>query len=161
MAIEDVFEGARTALIIFDAYVNTVAQEIGRERAMSLLAKTAEDLGIMQGTMMKKQPGIREVDAKAAWPLLKSVPQSLGISLEMIEETPQRAVAKVGIGKCSVYEAAQMLEMDAVSIEAMCCTGPERLMNAAAKQLNPKLSFRVRKFRSSPQDFCEEEVILG
>jgi hypothetical protein len=33
-------------------------------------------------------------------------------------------------------------------------------MGATAKQLNPNLSFRVTKFRSTPDDFCEEEIVL-
>ncbi len=66
MAIEDAFMGARAALVIFDAYVNTVAQEIGRERAVALMTKMCESIGAMRGKMMKEQSGIKEFDAKTA-----------------------------------------------------------------------------------------------
>ena len=33
MAIEDTFSGAKNAFVFYQAFVNTVAQEIGRERA--------------------------------------------------------------------------------------------------------------------------------
>ena len=34
MAIEDAFMGARIALILFDVYVNMVAQEIGKKEPL-------------------------------------------------------------------------------------------------------------------------------
>jgi hypothetical protein len=159
MAIGDVFNGAKTALTLFDAYINTVAQEIGMERALSLMTKVCENMGATQGKMMKEQSGIKEFDAKAASSLLRTVPEGLGISMEVLEESPKKVVGKVE--KCSVYEAAQMLGMDAKTIEAMCRAGSNRFMDAVAKQLNPNLSFRVTKFRSAPDDFCLEETVLG
>lgn len=159
MAIEDVFDGAKTGLTLFDAYLNTVAQEIGMERAIALMTKTCETMGAMQGQMLKEQSGIAEFDAKAAWPLLKTIPESFGISKAEIEESPQKVV--VNVGRCPVYEAAQMLGMDAKTIEGMCRAGPGRLMDTAAKQLNPNLDYRLRKFRLGSDDFCQEEVVLG
>jgi len=159
MAIEDVFNGAKKAMTLFDAYTNTVAQEIGMERALSLMTKMCENMGAMQGKMMKEQSGIKEFDAKAAASLLKTVPEGLGISVEVLEESPKKVVHKVR--KCSVYEAAHMLGMDAKTIETMCRASSARFMETIAKQLNPNLSFRVTKFRSAPDDFCVEETTLG
>ena len=159
MAIEDVFNGAKKALTLFDAYTNTVAQEIGMERAVSLMTKMCENMGAIQGKMMKEQAGIKEFDAKAAWSLLRTTPEGLGLSIEVLEESPERVVVKVG--KCSVYEAAHMLGMDAKTIETMCRASSEKFMDTVAKQLNPNLSSRITKFRSAPDDFCEEEIVLG
>jgi hypothetical protein len=159
MAIEDVFNGAKTAMMLFDAYLNTVAQEIGMERALALQTKMGEQMGTLQAMMMKEQSGIKQFDAKVAWSLIRTIPDSLGVSIEVVEESPRRVVVKCG--RCSIYEAAQMLGMDAKTIEAGCRAGPEKVMNAAAKELNPKLNFRVTKFRSTPDDFCQEEVVQG
>jgi predicted hydrocarbon binding protein len=159
MAIEDVFNGAKTALTLFDAYTNTVAQEIGMERAVSLMTKMSENIGAMQGKMMKQQSGIKEFDAKAAASLLRTVPEGLGLSLEVLEESPKRVVHK--IRKCSVYEAAHMLGINAKAIETMCRASSARFMDTFAKQLNPNLSVRLAKFRSAPDDFCLEETVLG
>lgn len=158
MAIEDAFRAAKTVLTLFDVYVNTVAQEIGRERAEALMTKVCEFAGAMQGMMMKKQSGIKEFDAKVAWSLAKMFKDNLGASHEVIEESPQRVVIRNG--RCPIYEAAQTLGMEATAIETGCRTGPMTLISAAIKQLNPNLSLRVRKFRSTPDDFCEEEIIL-
>ena len=159
MATKDAFSGAKTAMMLFDAYTNTVAQEIGMERAAGLMTKMCENMGAMQGKMMKEQAGIKEFDAKAAWSLLRTTPENLGLSFKVVEESPKRVLVKVG--KCSVYEAAHTLGMDAKTIEAMCHASSERFMDTLAKQLNPSLSFRIKKFRSASDDFCEEEVILG
>jgi len=159
MATEDVFRGAKTALIFLNAYLNVVAQEIGMERAIALQTKMCESMGAMQGKMMKEQSGIKEFDAKAAWSLVKNLKESLGESYEVLEESPQRVV--VSNGRCPIYEAARTLGMDAKTIETGCRAGPMRFMDAVAKQLNPSLNLRVRKFRSTPDGFCEEEIVLG
>jgi len=158
MAIEDAFMGARTALMLFDAYVNTVAQEIGRERAVALMAKMCESIGAMRGKMMKEQSSIKEFNAKTAWSLVKSLKDILGESHEVLEESPQRLLVRNG--RCPFYEAARMLGMDANTIGAGCRAGPMRLMDTVVKQLNPNLNLQVRKFRSTPEDFCEEEIVL-
>ena len=76
-----------------------------------------------------------------------------------LEESPKRVVFKSG--KCPIYEAAQMVGLDAKTIEAMCRAGSLKFMDTAAKQLNPNLNYQIRKFRSGPDDFCEEEILLG
>jgi len=159
MATEDVFNAAKTAFTWFEAYFNTVAQEIGMERALSLFTKMCENMGAMQGRMMKDQAGIKEFDAKAAWSLMRTTPEGLGLSMEVVEESPQRVVVR--FRKCPIYEAAQMLGMDAKTIETMCRTSTERLMGTLAKQLNPNLSYRLSKVKSALDDFCEEELVLG
>ena len=128
----------------------------GREQALGLLTRTVESLGAMQGQMLKQQAGVEQADAKTAWTLAATVPDSLGILTEVVEESSQKAVRKGS--RCSVYEAAQMLGMDAKSF---CRAGPSRFMDTLVKQLNPNLSMQVLKFRSSADDFCEEAIVLG
>lgn len=156
MVNEEVFNAARNGFTFLEAYINTVAQEIGMERALGLLTKMCEGVGTMQGQLLKKQAGVEEADAKTGGALVRTVPESLGIAIEVIEESSEKAVWKCG--RCSVYEAAQMLGMDAKSF---CRAGSSRFMDTAAKQLNPNLSMQVLKFRSSADDFCEEAVVLG
>jgi len=50
--------------------------------------------------------------------------------------------------------------IDHAAIEQMCRNGPGRFMDTAAKQLNPGLSYRLKKFKSGPDDTCEEEMVL-
>ena len=160
MASEDVFNGAKTAMMFLDAYVNTVGQEIGMERALGLFTKTCENMGAPRGKMMKEQSGMKQFDARAAWSLLKSLKDSFGFSCEVLEQGPTRVVVRNNT--CPFYEAAQTLGIDAKAIEASFCRGgPIRTANAAVKQLNANLSVQVRKFRSAINDFCEEEIIIS
>jgi hypothetical protein len=56
--------------------------------------------------------------------------------------------------------ASAMTFMNAY-IETMCRNGPARLMDTITKELNPNLSYELRKFRSGKDDFCEEAIIHG
>jgi hypothetical protein len=98
------------------------------------------------------------VAREIAWSLLKTIPEELGLNFQIIEESPKRVVVRAG--RCSIYEAAQALGIDNKSIETMCKFSSNRFDASLVKQLNPSLSYRVRKFRSSADDFCEEEITL-
>jgi len=156
MASEEVLNGATAAFTFLHAYLNTVAEEIGMERALALVTKMCESMGTMQGQMLKQQAGVEQADAKTAWTLAAAVVGGLGLATEVVEESSQKAVRR-NI-RCPVYEAAQMLGMDAKSF---CRAGSLRFMDALVKQLNPSLSMQVLKYRSSADDFCVEAVVLG
>ena len=159
MPAKDAFNGAKTALMMMDAFAGTVAQEIGKERALGLMAKTCENLAASMGKIMKQQAGNKEIDARVAWSMLKTSPEAMGITFQVTEESPQRVSLRSG--KCPIYEAAQELGMDNKTIETMCKYSTNIFDDVLVKQLNPSLSFRMLKFRSTADDPCEEEVVLG
>jgi hypothetical protein len=158
MAVEDKFNGAKNAFTFFFAYLNTVAQEIGMEQAAALSTKVDETMGATGGKRIKEQAGTGQFDAKAAALLARnSIEEGFGIASEVIEESPQRAAFR--IGRCPVYEAAEAAGLDVKDIEALCHAGPLKYMNAMVRQLNPNLSYQLRKFRSAADDFCEEAIV--
>ena len=157
MGKEDVFNGAKSAMTFYDAYLKTVGEEIGMDKAVSLHTKMFETLGKMQGQMIKEEAGTEEIDTKTALSLTKGAPESIGISMEVVEESPQKISFKVG--KCPIYEAAQMMGVDAETIETLCRSGPVKFMDAMTKQLNPNFSYQLQKFRSGADDFCEEVIV--
>lgn len=159
MTIEDTYSGATSAMTFMNAYIKTVAEEIGMDRAVSLLTKMCESMGAMQGKMLKEKAGAEELDAVAAWSLVKTVPEGIGIGAEVIKESPNEIVFKTG--RCPLYSAGQMLGLDNNTIETMCRSGAARLMDTITKELNPNLSYQLRKFRSGEDDFCEEAIIQG
>jgi hypothetical protein len=159
MAVEDRFDGAKNAFAAFFAYLDAVAQEIGLERANALSTKVDETMGAAQGMMMKEQAGTEQLDVSAAALLAKnSIEGDFGITSEVMEESPQRVALK--IGRCPVYEAALTAGVDVKDVKSLCQSGPLRYMNAMVKQLNPNLSYQLRKFRSSADDFCEEAIVV-
>jgi hypothetical protein len=160
MAVEDKFSGAKNTFTLFFAYLNAVAQEIGMEQAAALSTKVDEAMGAAQGKMIKEQAGIEQFDAKAAALLARNaIEEGFGITSEVTEESPQRVAFK--IGRCPVFEAAEAAGLDVKNIEALCHDGPLKYMNAMVKQLNPNLSYQLRKFRSGADDYCEEAIALS
>jgi hypothetical protein len=159
MAVEDTFNGAKNGYLMLHAYTNTVAQAIGMEQALALATKMCETMGAAQGKMIKEQAGIEEFDTRAAYQGLNTMDEGVGILSEVIEESPQKIMFKVG--RCPIYEAAQALGMDTKAIEANCRASSIRFMEAMAKQLNPNLSYQLTKFRSAADDYCEEAVLLA
>ncbi len=158
MAFEDTFKGARNAYIYYFAYLTMVAQEIGMERAIALQTKMCEETGTLDGKIIKEQAGVEEFDAKAVASLAENYVESIGISSEVIEESPQKVSFK--IGGCPLYEAAQAVGLEDEIIEALCRAGPVRNMDSMVKQLNPNLNYQLRKFRSGTDNFCEEAIVL-
>jgi hypothetical protein len=160
MAIEDTFNGAKNGLALLQGFFNAVAQDIGMERAIALDAKVYKAMGAMQGKMMKEQASMEKFDAKAAASMaLNSIRESFGIRSEVIEESPQRVMVRCH--RCPVYEASQMVGLDTEVIETLCRASSIGFMDTMVKQLNPNLSYQLSKFRSGPDEFCEEEILLG
>ena len=156
MAIEDTYNGAASAMTFMNAYIKTVAEEIGMDRAVSLLTKMCESMGAIQGKILKEKAGAEELDIQAAWALVKKVPEGIGIGAEVIKESPKEIVVKMG--RCPLYSAGQMLGMDNATIETMCRNGAARLMDTITKELNPNFSYQLSKFRTGKEDFCEEAI---
>jgi hypothetical protein len=159
MAIEDTFRGAKNAYIYYFAYLTTVAEEIGMERAIALQTKMCEATGTSDGKIIKEQADFEEFDAKAVASLAENYVESIGASPEVIEESPKKVSFKVI--RCPLYEAAQAVGLENETIEALCRAGPVMNMDLMVKQLNPNLNYQLRKFRSSEDNFCEEVIELG
>ncbi len=160
MATEDIFVGAKNAYTFVFAYINTVGQEIGMERAIDLDTKMCETMGMAQGLALREQTGVEEVDLAAVSLLTERfLEESLGITSELLEEDAGKRLFRVG--RCPLYEAAEALGMDNATIEGLCRSGAVRFMDSMVKQLNPALSYHLQEFRSSAQGSCIEGMYLS
>ena len=158
MASEDTFNGAKNAFSFLGVYMNNTAQEIGLERALALFTKTCQALGIGLGKMKKEQAGDTAIDAQTAHSLVRG-DESLGAVNEVLEESP--TLVRFKCMRCPAYEGAQMAGVDQAVIESMCRNGSIAAMDAAVKQLNPRLSYQLIRYRSGADDFCEEQISLA
>ena len=158
MTKEDVFNTAKNFVSMYGVFFNNVTEEIGLERALELDAKTNEMMGLQMGQMTKEQMGIKELDLKTAATVAMSVVSGFGISKVDAEEKPTSVLIKVH--GCPVYEGRHAVGIDEETIEAMCRKGALRFMDTFFKQLDPNASYQLKKFRSSPDDCCEEEFTL-
>jgi hypothetical protein len=160
MANTEILHGATNAFAFFFAYLNTVGQEIGMDRAIALDTTMCEMMGAAQGQAIKAQAGLDEIDLATAASLAgRSIEEGLGISSEVIEESAGRITSRVG--RCPIYEAAQAVGMDGATIEAVCRASAIRYMDTMVKQWNPSLSYRLDEFRSAADGHCIEEVVLS
>jgi hypothetical protein len=159
MTVEDTFNGANAALVFDHAWRNAVAQVLGMEQALAIETKICEAMGTAQGKMIKEQTGIDEFNTITARQMLTNLmEEGFGVLSDVIEESPQ--MARIKVGRCPVYESALALGMDVEAIESSCRAGSVRFMDSVAKQLNPNLGWQLINFRSTPDGYCEEAVVL-
>ena len=127
----------------YDSYLRAVAEIHGMRARLQAL---------------KDRTGTHYVDALTAARLLAELVGVVGFEPEVVEESPNRVLLKPG--RCPIYEAGRALGMDHSAIEASCRTRTLPRMDRAAKELNPRLRYRLVKFRAGPDDSCVEEVLM-
>jgi hypothetical protein len=154
---EKMYNGVKHGLKVQDIFIQTVSGEIGMDRTVELLAKTEEEMGKIQGRILRQNSLIKKFDAHTAAALIRATFESLGISIKMQEEST-RSVLFTCI-RCPNYTAAHELGIDDKAIESWCRVSNIKFMDIMVKQLNPDLSVRLVKFRTAPEDFCEEEIV--
>ena len=158
MGLEDVLKGATNGFANFFAYLSFVAQEVGMEKAIDINTKMAKYMGRVQGDMIKKQAGIEEADIKTTLSLVKGYLDGIGLTIDVLEESPTEVRYKCG--RCPVYDGCVMAGIDKGLYEDICRRAPAEFMDALVKQFNPKLSYQLTKFRTAPDDFCVECIVL-
>ena len=158
MTNEDAFNAAKNVFSMYGVFYNNVAEKIGADQALELHKKTCEMMGTQMGQMTKEQMGIKKLDAKTAAIVTKTVVSGLGISNIDTEEKPTGVLIKVH--GCPSYEGFSAGGLDLETIESMCREGSLKFMNALTTQIDPNASYQLKKFRVSPDDYCEEEITL-
>jgi len=158
MKPNETFQGAKAAFTYHNFYLTTVGQEFGIAKAIALESLMCNNIGAMQGKFIRDKSGIKAFDAKIAYRIVKNVPEGYGIIGEVLEESPEKVRFKCR--NCSIYEGAQNAGLDEKTREAICRKGSIRYMDAMVKQLHPNLSYRLMKYRTSADDFCEEEIVM-
>jgi hypothetical protein len=159
MSLADTFTGARSGLAFLFAYQHTVAQAIGRERALELNKMMTRAMGTAQGEELREQVGVRDSPPRLAASLVgEFLEQMLGIQSRLLDGNEGEAVIKVG--RCPIYEAAEALGMENAAIEALCRSGSIPYMDAIVKQFNPDLAYELRQFRPSADGSCIETIVV-
>jgi len=160
MASHDTFKGAENAFTVFFLYLNEVAQKNGMEQAMALTNRAGETLGSELGAMLKLEADVAEFNTRAVATLAQNlIEERFGILSEIIEDKPDQVAFQIRM--CPVYQAARQIGLDRETIKTLCHAGPLRYMDALVKELNSRLSYRLKKFRSQTDGTCEEAIVLG
>jgi hypothetical protein len=158
MTVEDTFRGAKSGLTFLYVYQNTVAQDIGMERAVALNNRMAKAMGTAQGKALRERVDVKEIPPKLVASVAGAfLEQAMGIRSRVAEGTAEKAVIEVG--RCPIYEAAEALGMQNAGIEALCRAGAIQYMDALIKQFNPDLDYDVSQFRRSADAPCIEMIV--
>jgi len=157
MEIEDAFNAASNVFSMFGVFFDAVAKEIGRQKANSFLSESLGNFGASAGKASKEQMGIKELDVKTTSSFIKAMYEGLGVSV-VIQESPRKLVFRNG--KCPVYTGLKNVGYRDEDIEDFCRKGPGAMMDALFKQLDPTVTYTFTKYRRSPDDVCEEEVVF-
>ena len=158
METNETFNGAKAAFTFHHLYLNRVGQELGLAKAIDLESEMCEKTGRLQGKYIKINSGIRAFDPKTAYALVKAVPEGYGIVSEIMEEGPHKV--KIRCHHCPVYEGASDAGLDEKTRRQLCYKGTVKYMDSMVKQLNPRLSYRLTKYRTAADDICVEEIVL-
>lgn len=158
--MEERFVGASTAYIPYCAYVEALIKNIGEDKTFEILSASEKSRGIKVGKSVKKENPDVEYDLKKTMEtIVEMASQIAGIDI-VIELNDKRAVTLTQFGKCPVYEAAHSCGIPDEEIEKLCRAGSLVFLDNVVKQLNPELTYKVRKFRSQEDGGCVEEIVF-
>ena len=135
-----------------------MVKEIGEDKAYSMIEKSCQNMGALQGKMSKSQARrekIKEMNPSNVAFLASDAIKGFGIASEILKESDEKVSIKVK--RCPVYEAAKMMGLDP---EPLCRSSSLPFMDSLVKELNPNLQYKLEKFRIGQDDFCEESISL-
>jgi hypothetical protein len=158
VGVEDFFEAAKNVWTFFITYRAGLVDAVGTEQALAWDNKIHEIVGTNMGQTLKEQAGGKDLNIQEATELVKGFLGSIGVSFQVLEESP--TMVRFKQSQCAVYEGSRRAGLDELPIETMCRYGPVKFMGALVKQLNPNLNYQLIKYRSAPDDFCEEAIVL-
>lgn len=160
MCTNNAFNGAKTAYMDFYAYIDETIKEFGMDRICALMTKSDEARGVKVGKMIKEQAGGKVFDANETAQTILDMAKEIGATDDVLEKSTDKVVTVTKFGNCPLYEAAKETGMDDKTIETLCHAGALVFFDNMVKQLNPKLSYRLRSFRSVDDGGCVEEIVL-
>jgi len=142
------------------AYVLAVGEEIGRARALQILARIIGERKIAWGGE-NLRPEERGDDALAALKLERqyvranSVPGTYRPSnIEVVERSPERVVTRHR-GFCIVLEACERLGLKTSDVCPIVSSGSWEMAYKAV--VNPRATMKITRFRPEAE-YCEEVI---
>lgn len=155
----DVFKGAETAYMSCCSYLNKLIETLGAEKAFALMTETDTARGIKVGQELRQSLGGKDLNVHDTLNTIVTMAKDIGGIDTIIEETEDHAITVTAMGKCPIYEAGKKIGMDDERIEAICRASSAVFLDQVVQQLNPELTYQVRKFRSEEDGGCVEEIL--
>ena len=138
------------------AFVNTVAADIGVERATALTTKMGEASGCCAGWAGEsagragRHEGLRRNSGTPGMQPVRRRPWHHHRG----HGARRSRSCSTQVGRCPVFEAARLHgPRYSKPARAGCRAGAIKFMDTVVKQLNPNLRYELRKYRSAPGGF--------
>ncbi len=138
-------------------FFKTVSQEENKDKALTYLSSSVEDLGAKSGKMTKAQMGIETLDVTTIKSIMEGMMETYGLTSEFEVESKRLLVNNY---KCPFYDGLKSAGFDHTAIEEFCRSGPATMVSSFFRQIDPTFEYKLQKFRSPPEDFCVEEFVV-
>ena len=159
MSEKDVLSGATVAYTAYFAYVKTLIQDMGKEKALAYMTQSDTARGIKAGAEIKAEAGGKDFSVKETLETIVEMAKGIGGIDTVLEVTDDSAKTVTAFGKCPVYEAGKAVGMEDEEIETLCRASSLPFLDSVVRQLNPNLCYTVTAFRSEEYKGCVEEIV--
>ncbi len=159
MTEEQVFVATRKVYALYAAFFKAVAQEIGIEKALALHALAHEEQGMASAKLIKEKIGDAPFDLQKLGLILQQSNLSIGINSELVEATGSSALFKNW--QCPMYDGYRMGGLDDETAEALCQKGAAAKLGTMLKEIDPRITYRLKSYRLKPDEPCDEEITYG
>jgi hypothetical protein len=158
MAKEGIFEATKKVYGLYGAFFKVVADGLGAEKALEMHAKAHDNQGLIAGKMLKDKFGDEIPDLQKLGAVLKESNRSIGIDCNLDQSTDSLLSFKNY--RCPVYDGYRAGGLDDDTAEALCQKGATAKLGTMLRYLNPKLEYKLTRYRSEPNDPCIEDISM-
>ena len=155
MAREEIYAATRKVYALYGAFFAAVARELGTERALALHAQAHEEQGGASAVLLERTIGERP-NIESLGAVLQASNLSIGIESQLAACNPSSVL--FCNAQCPMYDGYRMGGLDSETAEALCQVGAPAKLGTMLRQLDPAIGYRLKRYRSQPNDICEEEI---
>ena len=158
MAQDEIFEATKKVYGLYGAFFKVVADELGMEKALEMHTKAHEDQGLIAGKMLKGKFVNEIPDLQKLGEVLKESNLSIGIDCDLDQTT--NTLLSFKNYRCPMFDGYRAGGLDNKTAESLCQEGATAKLGTMLRHLNPKLEYKLTKYRSEPDDPCIEEISM-
>jgi hypothetical protein len=155
MSREETYEATKRVYALYAAFFGAVAREIGLERALALHTLAHEEQGVASGELLKQRIG-EKPEIGTLGSVLRASNLSIGIDCQLGTADSSSAVFRNS--QCPMYDGYRMGGLDEETAEALCQRGAAAKLGTMLRQLDPRIAYRLKRYRARPDGTCEEEI---
>ena len=154
---EQEYSAATKVYALYGALFKEIVKEIGEGKALTLHKKAHEQIGLKTGKQIREQMGDIEYDLETLTTVLQKGNQGIGIDCQMVKGPDSLLLRNL---RCPMYDGYRMGGLDDGMAETLCQVGAPAKLWTTLKELNPRVVYKLIHYRDSPEERCEEEIIL-